>query len=191
MGRPQVSVRDRESRGHRRWDSPGGRRGQLFSRDGWGDRLAVPLKMCKRGGEKAGPLEEQDYNVGTPLLLPQPDPDPVRKLGTSGKCTVVGGQTDRQTEGRRELYHTESITKKQLIFQGNSFFFFFLSVSFKKITIILPLPRQLTGLYSTPRQGRWWWWWWGGGRREGREGGRVEDFINKRQVPDPQFVNIS
>lgn len=80
--------------------------------------------MCKRGGEEAGPLEEQDYNVGTPLL-PQPDPYPVRKLETSGKCTVVGGQTDRQTEGRRELYHTESITKKQLIFQGNAFFFFF------------------------------------------------------------------
>lgn len=141
--------------------------------------------MCKRGGEKAGPLEEQDYNVGTPLLLPQPDPYPVRKLETSGKCTVVGGQTDRQTEGRRELYHTESITKKQLIFQGSFFFCMFLS--FKKITIILPLPRQLTGLYSTPRQGRW----WRGDRREGREGGRVEDFINKRQVPDPQFVNIS
>lgn len=94
MGRPQVSVRGKESRGRRRWELSG---------DGWGDRLAAPLKMGKRGGEKAGALEEQDYNVGTPLLLPQPDPYPVRRLETSGKRTVVGGQTDRQTEGRREL----------------------------------------------------------------------------------------
>lgn len=54
--------------------------------------------MCKRGREKAGASEEQDYNVGSPLLLPQPDPCPVRKLETSGKCTVVGGRTDRWEE---------------------------------------------------------------------------------------------
>lgn len=103
MGRPQVSVRGKDSRGHRRWELSGGGTGQLFSGDRWGDRSAAPLKMGEQGGEKAGALEEQDYNVGTPLLLPQPDPYPVRRLETSGKRTVVGGQTDRQTEGRREL----------------------------------------------------------------------------------------
>lgn len=57
----------------------------------------------------------------------------------------------------------DSIMKKQLVFQGGSFFFvlfflslFFLSVSFKKITVILPLTQQLTDSYSTTRQGGGW-----------------------------------
>lgn len=57
-----------------------------------------------------------------------------------------------------------------------------MSVSFKKITILLPLPRQPTGYTVLNARG---------GRAGGQEGGRVRDFINKRQVPDLQFVNIS
>lgn len=76
-----------------------GRVGQLLPGAG-GQQVSTPLQMCKRGREKARALEEQDHNVGTPRFLPQPDPHPVRKLETSGKCTGVGGQTDTQT--RRE-----------------------------------------------------------------------------------------
>lgn len=91
-----------------------------------------------------------------------------------------GGGGGGQTDGRALAYRIHY--EKAINFPRR--FFFFLSVSFKKITIILPLPQQLTGLYSTTGQGR-------AGGEGRREGGRVKDFINKRQVPDLQFVNIS
>lgn len=72
--------------------------------------------------------------MGTPLLLPQPDPHPARMLETPGnqKDTPAGGQAAGQTDGQGadgqlagECEHTDPMTTKQLIFQGGGFFFFF------------------------------------------------------------------
>lgn len=78
--------------------------GAALLRDGRGDRLAPhPSRFVKGGREDDGALEEQDDNVGTPLLLPQSDPHPVRKLETSGIKMHGGGVgrgTDRRTDKR-------------------------------------------------------------------------------------------
>ena len=61
--------------------------------------------------------------MGTPLLLPQSDPNPVRKLETSG-IEMHGGVAGRGTDGRESISGQNPLQKKQLIFQGGSFFFF-------------------------------------------------------------------
>lgn len=114
------------------------------------DRLAPHPSRCVKGGrEEAGALEERDDNVGTPLLLPQSDPHPVRKLETSG-IEMHGGVAGRGTDGQESISGQNPLQKKQLIFQGGSFFFSFPSVSFKKITRILPLPADWFVQYYTP-----------------------------------------
>lgn len=88
------------------------------------DRLAPHPSRCVKGGrEEAGALEERDDNVGTPLLLPQSDPHPVRKLETSG-IEMHGGMVGRGTDGQESISRQNPLQKKQLIFQGGSFFFF-------------------------------------------------------------------
>lgn len=106
-GRPRVA----ESQSGGGWQRPpetgvlGGEGvGAALLRDGRGDRLAPhPSRFVKGGREDDGALEEQDDNVGTPLLLPQSDPYPVRKLETSGIKMHGGGVgrgTDRRTDKR-------------------------------------------------------------------------------------------
>lgn len=88
------------------------------------NRLAPHPSRCVKGGqEETGALEERDDNVGTPLLLPQSDPNPVRKLETSG-IEMHGGVAGRGMDGQESISGQNPLQKKQLIFQGGSFFFF-------------------------------------------------------------------
>lgn len=93
------------------------------------------------------------------------------------------GRTDAQTEERalaHGIHYEKAINCPRRVFFFLHFFSLFVcvSVSFKKkITVTLPLTQQRNGLYSTTRGGA------------GRGG--AKDFINKRQVPDLQFVNMS
>ncbi|CAN0037096.1 unnamed protein product [Rangifer tarandus platyrhynchus] len=106
-GRPRVaeaqSGRDEATRDG---SAQGEGVGAALLRDGQGDRLAPHPSRCVKGGrEEGGALEEQDDNVGAPLLLPQSDPHPVRKLETSGIEMRGGGGgvgrgTDRRTDKR-------------------------------------------------------------------------------------------
>lgn len=124
------------------------------------DRSAPPTRV--KGSERTpGPGGSKTTTWGPHFPPPPAGPPPVSKLETAGtwKCTVgAGGQTDGRAVAYRIHY------EKAINFPRR--FFFFLSVSFKKITILPPLPPQLTGLYSTTGQGR-------AGREGGREGQRL------------------
>lgn len=106
--RSQSLSGDGGSRGHRRWESSGGGGGAALLRDGREDRLAPSPSKCVKGGrEKAGAIEEQDDNVGTPLLLPQL---------TSTLCEETGDVWDRNTrwrggqrDGRTDRHESVSI----------------------------------------------------------------------------------
>lgn len=140
--------------------------GRGSSSGGWTreDRLAPPPPNVSKGAERKswGPRGAR-LQRGDPTPAPPPSLTPTpwggRKHRGMGN-TVAGGREDRRTDKRALAYRIHY--ERAINFPRRFFFVFFcLFVSFKKITIILPLPRQLTGLYSTTGQGR------AGGGREG------------------------
>lgn len=162
--------------------------GQLsYGTDG-GQVSTPPLQMRKRGPRGRWGLRGARRQRGDPTSPPPVCPPPCEEAGDfwnrNARWRWRGGQGDGQTDGQESMSRQDPLQKKQLNFQGGSFFFLFrLFVSFKKITRILPLPADWFVQYYTPGVA--------GGQAGGRAGGRVKDFINNRQVPDLQFVNIS
>lgn len=164
--------------------------GQLFVGDGPGGQVSTPPSTCVKEGQRQSWVSEVHYHMGTllPPLPPSLAPTPHGKLETIGNSTVAGVQTDRLTEERALAYRIHYEKAIHFSKEAPGFLMFFVFSFFvclfplKKITILLPLPRQLTGSdrYHMP----------GGGVSRG-VGGAIRDFINKRQVPDLQFVNIS
>lgn len=70
-----------------------------------------PLQVCKRGGEKAGASEEQDYHVG--LHVSSPSLTPTREEVGDIWESHRDGWADRQTDGG------ESISVQNPLLQSN------------------------------------------------------------------------
>lgn len=158
-------------RGHKdRW-TQGLVRGRLLYQGRTRRGVSRPLPNLEKGA--AWTLEEQEDEVGTPFLPPSPSLAlTYEEAETPGNRKYTGGQgewTDRRMDKHQ---HVGSITKKQLICQGGSFFFLFFVFFFfffclfplKKITIKLPLTQQPTDWYSNYTRG---------GRGRGQEGGQT------------------